>query len=289
MDIEAGRRRDARGDRDAARRPARRLSCPSTAGGWRTRPASTPTSCARRDAARPAVRGLPRRGGDARRDQPDRHHARPRGHRAGCEGHARRQRALPPPRQRGADDASDADPQEQMAAERGLTYVKLDGDIGVFGNGAGPRHVHARRRRRRPAARRRTSSTPAAARRPRRSRRRSRSSCPTRTCEAVLFNVFGGITRCDEVARGIIEAYGILSPSVPFVVRLDGTNDVEARKLLADADAARRATPRRRWTARRRASSSSRAEARRHEHHRRRATRGCACPASPAARAPSTR
>ena len=79
----------------------------------------------------------------------------------------------------------------------------------------------------------------------------------------MLFNVFGGITRCDEVARGIIEAYGLLSPTVPFVVRLDGTNDVEARKLLADGGPAQRATPRRRWTARRRASSSSRAARRR--------------------------
>jgi succinyl-CoA synthetase beta subunit len=53
--------------------------------------------------------------------------------------------------------------------------------------------------------------------------------------KAVLFNVFGGITRCDEVAKGLIEAYGILQPTVPFVVRLDGTNDVEGRKLLSDA------------------------------------------------------
>ena len=51
----------------------------------------------------------------------------------------------------------------------------------------------------------------------------------------MLFNVFGGITRCDEVARGIIDAARMLSPSVPFVVRLDGTNDVEARELLAEA------------------------------------------------------
>ena len=51
----------------------------------------------------------------------------------------------------------------------------------------------------------------------------------------MLFNVFGGITRCDEVARGLIEAVRILEPTVPFVVRLDGTNDVEARELLADA------------------------------------------------------
>jgi len=51
----------------------------------------------------------------------------------------------------------------------------------------------------------------------------------------VLFNIFGGITRCDEVAKGLIEAFDVVKPSVPFVVRLDGTNDVEGRKLLADA------------------------------------------------------
>jgi succinyl-CoA synthetase beta subunit len=52
---------------------------------------------------------------------------------------------------------------------------------------------------------------------------------------AVLFNIFGGITRCDEVAKGLIEAFDVVKPTVPFVVRLDGTNDVEGRKLLADA------------------------------------------------------
>ena len=45
--------------------------------------------------------------------------------------------------------------------------------------------------------------------------------------KAVLFNIFGGITRCDEVARGLIEAFDQIKPTVPFVVRLDGTNDVE--------------------------------------------------------------
>jgi succinyl-CoA synthetase beta subunit len=54
--------------------------------------------------------------------------------------------------------------------------------------------------------------------------------------KAVLFNIFGGITRCDEVAKGLIEAFKQLNPSVPFVVRLDGTNDVEGRKILADAN-----------------------------------------------------
>src|SRR6201990_3227148 len=53
---------------------------------------------------------------------------------------------------------------------------------------------------------------------------------------AVLFNIFGGITRCDEVARGLIEAFNQINPTVPFVVRLDGTNDVEGRRLLAEAN-----------------------------------------------------
>jgi succinyl-CoA synthetase beta subunit len=52
---------------------------------------------------------------------------------------------------------------------------------------------------------------------------------------AVLFNVFGGITRCDEVARGILAALDRLDVKMPMVVRLDGTNDVEGRQLLADA------------------------------------------------------
>jgi succinyl-CoA synthetase beta subunit len=54
--------------------------------------------------------------------------------------------------------------------------------------------------------------------------------------KAVLFNIFGGITRCDEVAKGLIEAFNQIKPDVPFVVRLDGTNDVEGRRLLAEAD-----------------------------------------------------
>jgi succinyl-CoA synthetase beta subunit len=52
---------------------------------------------------------------------------------------------------------------------------------------------------------------------------------------AVLFNIFGGITRCDEVARGLIEAFSQVEVKVPFVVRLDGTNDEQGRRLLAEA------------------------------------------------------
>ena len=52
----------------------------------------------------------------------------------------------------------------------------------------------------------------------------------------MLFNIFGGITRCDEVAQGPVEAFEQIEPDVPFVVRLDGTNDEEGREILADAD-----------------------------------------------------
>ncbi len=53
---------------------------------------------------------------------------------------------------------------------------------------------------------------------------------------AVLFNIFGGITRCDEVAKGLIEAFAQIRPEVPFVVRLDGTNDKAGRAMLAAAE-----------------------------------------------------
>jgi succinyl-CoA synthetase beta subunit len=52
---------------------------------------------------------------------------------------------------------------------------------------------------------------------------------------AVMFNIFGGITRCDEVARGILAAMQEVQPKVPMVVRLVGTNAEEGRQLLADA------------------------------------------------------
>jgi succinyl-CoA synthetase beta subunit len=51
----------------------------------------------------------------------------------------------------------------------------------------------------------------------------------------VLFNVFGGITRGDEVAQGILTALERLGTEMPLVVRLDGTNAEEGRKMLADA------------------------------------------------------
>ncbi len=131
-------------------------------------------------------------------------------------------------------DLSQEDPQEQMAKERGLTYVKLDGDIGILGNGAGlvmsTLDVVAQ------AGGSPANFLDAGG--------GSRADAITSAVEvilsdpkvkAVLFNIFGGITRGDEVAKGLIEAFAQVKPTVPFVVRLDGTNDVEGRQLLADA------------------------------------------------------
>jgi succinyl-CoA synthetase beta subunit len=127
------------------------------------------------------------------------------------------------------------DPQEQMAKERGLTYVKLDGDIGILGNGAGlvmstldvvsqaggapANFLDAGGGSKAEAI---TSAVEVILSDPK--------------VKAVLFNIFGGITRCDEIARGLIEAFNQINPQVPFVVRLDGTNDKEGRELLAEAN-----------------------------------------------------
>jgi succinyl-CoA synthetase beta subunit len=53
--------------------------------------------------------------------------------------------------------------------------------------------------------------------------------------KAVLINIFGGITRCDEVARGMLAAFEMVRPRVPVVVRLVGTNEAEGRAILQQA------------------------------------------------------
>jgi succinyl-CoA synthetase beta subunit len=57
-----------------------------------------------------------------------------------------------------------------------------------------------------------------------------------KSVRAIVFNIFGGITRCDDVARGIVAAVKKGRISHPIVVRLTGTNEEEARKILADSD-----------------------------------------------------
>ena len=131
-------------------------------------------------------------------------------------------------------DTSAADPIESFAREKGVTYVKLDGEVGILGNGAGL--VMS------------TLDVIALV-----------GGRPANFCDlggggdaegvvdaleiitgdpqvkSILFNIFGGITRCDEVARGILAALDRMTIEHPIVVRLDGTNAEEGRRLLAEA------------------------------------------------------
>jgi succinyl-CoA synthetase beta subunit len=131
-------------------------------------------------------------------------------------------------------DVEAADPQERFAREKGVTYVKLDGEVGILGNGAGLSMS--------------TVDVVVVA-----------GGRPANFCDlggggdaqgvvdalevitsddqvrSIFFNIFGGITRCDEVARGILTALDQMRIELPIVVRLDGTNAEEGRKLLADA------------------------------------------------------
>ena len=125
-------------------------------------------------------------------------------------------------------------PEERAAREKGVTYVKLEGEVGILGNGAGL--VMS------------TLDVIALA-----------GGRPANFCDlggggdaqgvvdaleiisadpqvkSIFFNIFGGITRCDEVARGILQALDQISIEEPIVVRLDGTNAEEGRQLLAEA------------------------------------------------------
>src|SRR5213076_2571962 len=123
---------------------------------------------------------------------------------------------------------------ERAAREKGVTYVKLDGEVGILGNGAGL--VMS------------TLDVIALA-----------GGKPANFCDlggggdaqgvvdaleiisadpqvkSIFFNIFGGITRCDEVARGILTALEQIGIEHPIVVRLDGTNAEEGRRILADS------------------------------------------------------
>jgi succinyl-CoA synthetase beta subunit len=131
-------------------------------------------------------------------------------------------------------DTSAADPLEALAREKHVTYVKLAGTVGILGNGAGLSMS--------------TVDVVVVA-----------GGQPANFCDlggggnaqgvvdalevitrdpqvrSIFFNIFGGITRCDEVARGILEALERIEISVPIVVRLDGTNADEGRAILTEA------------------------------------------------------
>ena len=126
------------------------------------------------------------------------------------------------------------DPQEAMAAKAGLNFVKLDGDVGIIGNGAGlvmsTLDVVAQ-----------AGGAPAnfldvgGGAGAESLAKALEVVVAGPAVRSVLVNIFGGITRCDLVADGILEALGRTNVEVPIVVRLEGTNAPEGREILARA------------------------------------------------------
>ncbi len=124
------------------------------------------------------------------------------------------------------------DPQERKAKEMGLNYVKIGGNVGVIGNGAGlvmstldlVAHAGGKAANFLDVGGGASADVVANA-------LDVVSSDPE--VRSILINIFGGITRCDQVAEGIIEALSRIDLKVPLVVRLDGTNAQEGRAILS--------------------------------------------------------
>jgi succinyl-CoA synthetase beta subunit len=124
--------------------------------------------------------------------------------------------------------------QERLAKDKGLNFIKLEGDVGIIGNGAG-------------LVMSTLDVVKAAGGEPANFLDVGGGAgaellsnaleviTSDKAVKSVLVNIFGGITRCDLVAEGIIDALGRLDVRVPIVVRLDGTNAEQGRKMLQDA------------------------------------------------------
>jgi len=132
-------------------------------------------------------------------------------------------------------DLEAEDPSERAAREAGLSFVKLSGNVGCLVNGAG-------------LAMATMDLVKYYGGQPANFLDIGGSSNPEKVVsalniiladkevKAILFNIFGGITRCDDVANGIIAATNSMDINVPIVVRLTGTNEAEGRALLAKTD-----------------------------------------------------
>jgi len=134
-------------------------------------------------------------------------------------------------------DTFPVDPIEKRAKAAGLQYLKLDGEVGVIGNGAGL--VMATLDLVKQAGERAEAANfldvgGGASAEVMATSLEVILSDPN--VKSVLVNIFGGITRCDLVARGMLEALERVTPRVPIVVRLDGTNAQEGRRILAEAN-----------------------------------------------------
>ncbi|MGB4735291.1 MAG: ADP-forming succinate--CoA ligase subunit beta [Bacillota bacterium] len=129
-------------------------------------------------------------------------------------------------------EAESDDPLEQEARRRGLTYVKLNGDIGVIGNGAGlvMATIDAIKAEGGEAA---NFLDIGGGARAEVVQNALELILMDKDVKAILINVFGGITRCDEVAQGLIKAIESVDLDLPVVVRLVGTREKEGRALLS--------------------------------------------------------
>ncbi|SMX43042.1 malate--CoA ligase subunit beta [Maliponia aquimaris] len=131
-------------------------------------------------------------------------------------------------------DTSQEDPREAMAADNGLAYVGLDGDIGCIINGAG-------------LAMASMDMIQLAGGQPANFLDIGGGASPERVCQAfrtvlsdakvsvILVNIFAGINRCDWIAKGVVQAYKEVGITIPVVVRLSGTNVEEGRKIIRDS------------------------------------------------------
>jgi len=130
-------------------------------------------------------------------------------------------------------DLSAEDPSETKAKDADLSFVKLDGNIGCIVNGAGlamatmdlVKHFGAE-----PANFLDIGGSSS----PEKVLNAMKIILRDKKVKAILINIFGGITRCDDVANGIVQAVKELKPKVPIVVRLTGTNEDIARKILEE-------------------------------------------------------
>ena len=142
------------------------------------------------------------------------------------------------PRLAGDRDTSDEPASERQARQAGITYIKLDGQIGCMVNGAGlamttmdMTRLYGEADGIGPAnfldiGGGATLEQVTVA---------LRIILSDANVKCVLFNIFGGITRCDEVARGILTAYNEVKPNAPMVIRLQGTNAAAGNQIIHDA------------------------------------------------------
>src|SRR5204862_5337902 len=130
-------------------------------------------------------------------------------------------------------DPAEETPGARLAREKGLSYVRLDGDIGCIVNGAGLamatmdliKHYGGE-----PA----NFLDIGGSSNPEKVTAALKIITTESHVRAILFNIFGGITRCDDVANGIVASLKTSPLGVPLVIRLTGTNEEKARQILKD-------------------------------------------------------